>query len=139
MTTVAQAVFPAGFKLIKGDNLSGEDDMYTNVKDVFRIHTYWRSYEGDYTWNDENYRKFMSESVGYPMYRTKDSLLWGTGKLDGFYSYTVVDWSGEIFELYSKENDADFATYSKWLISSIREYRKKGKKFMFARRLHMVS
>lgn len=134
MTTVGQTIFPKGFKLIKGDNLSGDDDRYSNGKDVFQMHFYWRAYEGNYTWNDAKYKKFMSESVGYPMYQTKDSLLWGTGNVSGFYSYTVVDWSGEIYELYSKENDADFATYSKWLISTIREYRKKGKQFTFGRR-----
>jgi hypothetical protein len=73
------------------------------------------------------------------MYRTTDSLLWGTGKIDGYYSYVVVDWNGEVFELFSKYNDTDFSYYSKWLIISIREYRKRGKMFMFQRRFHLIS
>ncbi|WPV67153.1 hypothetical protein [Chitinophaga sp. LS1] len=137
--TLGQASFPKGFKLIEGDNMTGEDDRYSNGKDVFQMHFYWRSYDGDFTWNDDKYRQYIAEGIGYPVYQTKDSLLWGTGKVNGYYSYVVVDWNGEIFELFSKENDADFANYSKWLISSIREYRKKGKKFMFARRFRLIS
>ncbi|PUZ20882.1 hypothetical protein GA0116948_1182 [Chitinophaga costaii] len=102
------------------------------------MHFYWRGFDGDYTWNDDNYKKFMTDGTGYPMYRTTDSLLWGTGKVDGYYSYTVVDWSGDIFELFSKDNDADFSYYSKWLISSIRAYRKRGKIFMFPRRFRLT-
>jgi hypothetical protein len=134
MTTLGQASFPTGFKLTKGDNPMGEDDRYSNGKDVFQTHLYWRSYD-DYTWNDENYKQYVAEAFGFPLYRTTDSLLWGTGKTDGFYSYVVVNWGGEVFELFSKYNDADFSYYSKWLISSIREYRKKGKSFIFPRRL----
>jgi len=50
-------------------------------------------------------------------------------------SHVVVDWGGEVFEFFSKYNNADFSYYSKWLISSIREYRKKGKWFIFPRRV----
>jgi len=139
MTTLGQASFPKGFKLIKGDNLTGEDDRYSDGKDIFQMHFFFRSYDGDCTWNDEKYKQHIAESIGYPMYRTTDSLLWGTGKIDGYYSYVVVDWHGEVFELFSKYNDADFSYYSKWLISSIREYRKRGKMFMFLRRFHLIS
>lgn len=133
ITTLGQASFPTGFKLIKGDNFSGEDDRYSNGKDIFQMHSFFRSYDGDYTWNDEKYKQHIAEGIGYPIYRTTDSLLWGTGKIDGYYSYVVVDWNGAVLELFSKYNDADFSYYSKWLISSIREYRKKGKIFMFLR------
>jgi len=136
MQAFGQASFPEGFKLIKGDNGTGDDDRYSNGKDVFQMHMYFRSYEGDFTWNDDNYKKHIEGA--YPLYRTADSLLWGTGKIDDYYSYTVVDWHGEVFELYSEQNDADFSKYSKWLITSIREYRKKGKKFMFARRFNLL-
>ncbi|WP_146616153.1 hypothetical protein [Chitinophaga dinghuensis] len=133
-TTYGQISFPKGFKLIKGDNLMGEDDRYSNGKDVFQTHLFWRSYD-NYTWNDDNVKLDISKGYGFPMYRTTDSLLWGTGKTDELYFYVVVDWNGEIFELFSRENDADFAGYSKWLITSMREYRKKGKTFLFPRRI----
>lgn len=139
MTTLGQASFPKGFKLIATDNPMGEDDRYSNGKDVFQMHFYFRSYDGDYTWNDDKYKQHIAEGIGYAMYRTADSLLWGTGKIDGYYSYVVVDWHGEVFELFSKYNDADFSYYSKWLISSIREYRKRGKMFMFAKRFRLFS
>lgn len=130
-TALGQASFPKGFKLIKGEHPIGEDDMYSNGKDAFQMHFFSRAYENDYSWNDDGYKQFMTESFGFPMYRTKDSLLWGTGKINNYYSYVVVDWHGEIFELFSDYNDADFSFYSNWLLSSIREYRKKGKVFMF--------
>lgn len=137
ITTLGQASFPKGFKLIKGDNTTGEDDRYSNGKDVFQMHFFFRAYDSDYNWNDDNYKKFMAEAFGYPMYRTTDSLLWGTGKIGEYYSYVVVDWHGEIFELVSDYSDADFSFYSKWLLSSIRAYRKKGKVFMFPTRCHL--
>lgn len=129
-----QAVFPTGFKLIEGSHPLGEDDRYTNGKDAFQTHLYWRSFD-DYKWNDDQYKKYVADAYGFELYRTKDSLLWGTGVNEGFYTYVVVDWGGEVFELYSKVNDADFSTYSKWLLSSIREYRKQGKWFIFPRRI----
>jgi hypothetical protein len=43
----------------------------------------------------------------------------------------VITWDGENIELYSRFNDAKFAYYSRWLISTIREYRKKGKRASF--------
>ncbi len=113
----------------------GEDDRYSNGKEVFQTHLYWRSYD-HYIWNDEKYKQYVADGMGFPFHQTRDSLLWGTGKTaDGFYSYAVVDWGGEVFELFSKYNDTDFSYYSKWLITSIREYRKKGKRFIFARRI----
>lgn len=138
MASFGQATFPAGFKLIEDDNATGEDDRYSNGKDVFQMHMYFRAYDGDYDWNDDKYKQFIAESIGYPVYRTTDSLLWGTGKVGEYYSYLVVDRNGEVFELFSKYNDADFATYSKWLLSSVRTYRKNGKIFMFKRRYRLL-
>jgi hypothetical protein len=133
MHTFGQASFPKGFTLIAGDHPLGEDDRYSNGKDVFQTHLFFRSYD-DYTWNDDKVKKRISEGYGFPVYRTADSLLWGTGKKGELYTYIVVDWGGEIFELFSRVNDADFSTYSKWLLTSIREYRKQGKWFVFPRR-----
>lgn len=130
MTTLGQVSFPNGFKLIEGDNLMGEDDNYSNGKDVFRTYPLFRSFD-DYTWNDDKFKQYVVDYFGFPFYRTKDSLLWGTGQKGGFYSYVVVDKGGQGFELYSQYNDTDFANYSKWLITSMREYRKKGKLFVF--------
>lgn len=134
MHTFGQASFPKGFKLIKGDHPLGEDDRYSNGKDVFQTRLFFRSYD-NYTWNDDKVKQQISQGYGFPLYRTADSLLWGTGKRDELYFYIVVDWGGEILELFSRENDADFSTYSKWLITSVREYRKKGRLFIFPRRL----
>lgn len=133
MNTFAQATFPPGFKLIAGDNPMGEDDRYSNGKDVFQTHLFFRSYD-NYEWNDDKVKEQISKGYGFPVYRTTDSLLWGTGKSGELYMYIVVDWGGEIFELFSRQNDADFSTYSKWLLTSIRDYRKKGKAFVFPRR-----
>ncbi|WP_143059114.1 hypothetical protein [Chitinophaga arvensicola] len=102
------------------------------------MHFFFRTYDDDFNWNDEKYKQHIADCMGYPMYRTTDSLLWGTGKMNGYYSYVVVDWNGEVFELISEQNDADFSYYSKWLISSIREYRKRGKMFMFLTRFRLI-
>lgn len=130
LTTVGQISFPRGFKLIQGDNISGEFDKYSDGKDVFEAHLLFRPY-GDCTWNDDRFKQYVTDAFGFPFYRTQDSLLWGTGKVNGYYSYVVVNWGGEATELSSRVNDADFAYYSKWLINAIREYRKKGKMFIF--------
>ncbi|MBC9931193.1 hypothetical protein [Chitinophaga qingshengii] len=126
--TSAQISFPKGFKLIEGENWAGEDDRYSNGKYVFQTRFLFRHYE---IWNNDQVRQDLSKGYGFPFYQTQDSLLWGTGKDGGFYSYVVVTWNGEAIELFSKDNDADFANYSKWLITTIREYRKKGKVFSF--------
>ncbi|WP_429044195.1 hypothetical protein [Chitinophaga sp. W3I9] len=55
------------------------------------MHFFFRAYDSDYNWNDDNYKKFMAEAFGYPMYRTTDSLLWSAGKIGEYYSYVVVD------------------------------------------------
>jgi hypothetical protein len=64
MTTLGQASFPKGFKLIEGDNSTGEDDRYSNGKDIFQMHFYFRSYDGDFTWNDNKYKQHIAEGIG---------------------------------------------------------------------------
>lgn len=129
MTTLGKISFPKGFEVTEGDNLMGEDDSYSNGKDVFRTYPLFRPV--DYTWNNDEFKQYVTDYFGFPFYRTKDSLLWGTGQRGKFYSYVVVDIGGQGFELCSRYNDADFANYSKWLISTMREYRKKKKLFLF--------
>lgn len=133
-TTIGQITFPAGFRLLKGSTALGEDDLYTNGRYFLQSHLLFRSYD-EYSWNDEKFKLYVSGTFGYPFYRTKDSLLWGTGKIAKSYSYIVVDWGGEAFELFSEYSDAGFSYYSTWLLSSIRDYRRSGKRFVFPRRI----
>jgi hypothetical protein len=125
----AQLSFPKGFHLVAGENLSGQDDVYTNGRYSFRTHQLFRDY--DYIGNDKGVKKVVSDFFKFPFYLTKDGLCWGTGKSEGTYSYVVVTWDGEIIELFSPYNDKDFVTYSKWLLSTIRTCRKEGKLIMF--------
>lgn len=132
----AQIVFPKGFKQIKGERGSGLDDVYTNGKYSFQLHResfFYDMMDGSdgYKCNDERFRKYVSGQFGFPFLTTKDSLLVGTGKLNDHYSYIVAGWGGDAVELMSYNNDAGFSRYSIWLLTSIREYRKKGKAFMF--------
>ncbi|TWV89426.1 hypothetical protein [Chitinophaga pinensis] len=64
MTTFGQASFPQGFKLIKGDNGAGDDDRYSNGKDIFQTHLYFRSYD-DYTWNDDKFKQYVAEALAF--------------------------------------------------------------------------
>ncbi|UYQ94996.1 hypothetical protein MKQ68_07800 [Chitinophaga horti] len=132
--TFGQISFPKGFKLIAGDNLTGEDDRYSNGKYVFATYPLFRPFEDD-IWKDDQFKKHVADYFGFPFYQTRDSLLWGTGKKGDVYSYVIVDKGGQGFELYSRYNDADFAHHSKWLLNTMREYRKKGKLFIFPMRV----
>jgi hypothetical protein len=112
--------FPKDFKRIKGENL-------TSIDDVYRVSVAYQ----DYKTNNEKFKKYVSEDFGFPFYQTKDSLLWGTGKVGHVYSYIVVDWGGQAFELFSNFNDNGFSHYSRWLLSTIRKHHKNGKLIMF--------
>jgi hypothetical protein len=126
----AQLSFPKGFELIKGENLTGEDDVYSNGKYSFLVHEVFRAYDS-YKDNDERFAKFVGNSFGFRFYLTKDGLCRGTGKVKGIYSYVVVTWDGVAIELSSVYKDTDFSNYSKWLLSTVRKYRKEGKPIMF--------
>jgi len=130
----SQLKFPKEFKLIKGDNGAGDDDIYTDGQYAFDTHQLFRDY--DYHGNDDSVKSYMTDFFGFPFKITKDSLCWGTGKKDGFYSYVVVTWQAEVFELYSVHNDSKFSYYSNWLLSTIREYKKEGKDPYFPRTFH---
>ena len=132
----AQIVFPKGFRRIAGERGSGLDDVYTNGRYSFQFYResfFYDMAEGSdgYKWNDERFRGYVSGGFGFPFVTTKDSLLVGTGKIDDHYSYIVVGWGGEAYELTSDNNDAGFSTYSIWLITTMREYRRTGKLFMW--------
>ncbi len=128
---LAQISFPKGFKQIKGELGSGLDDVYSNGRYAFSTRREFLAYD-EYKTNDAKFKMYVSNAYGFPFFQTKDSLLWGTGKSDdGIFYYVVVDWGGEAYILHSYFNDSGFSYYSKWLIMSIREYRKKGKLFVF--------
>ena len=131
--TSAQLFFPKGFQLVQGENLSGEDDIYTNGRYSFQTHQLFRAYD-NYIGNDENFRKYVSEALGVHFYQTKDGLLWGTGRVKSVYSYIIVTWNGEAIELFSAHNDKEFSQYSKWLLNTLRSYHQKGKTVMFPMR-----
>jgi hypothetical protein len=126
----AQLSFPKGFKRVKGENLTGVDDVYSNGRYSFQTHRVSVAYD-QYTGNDEAFSRYVSTDFGFPFHRTKDGLLWGTGKSGGFYSYIVVDWSGDAFELFSKYDDEGFSFYSRWLLSTIRGMHREGKMIIF--------
>ncbi len=73
----------------------------------------------------------MADFFGIPFDLTKDSLCRGTGKIGEFYCYIIVAWNAEVIELDSKQNDSMFSYYSKWLLSTSREYRKEGRSIIF--------
>jgi hypothetical protein len=125
----AQLSFPKGFRLVDGGNLSGQDDVYTNGRYSFQTHQLFREY--DYKGNDEGVKKVVRDFFKFPFYLTKDSLCWGTGKMEGLYSYVVVTWDREIIELSSPYNDKGFSDYSKWLLTTVRNYRRERKLIMF--------
>lgn len=132
-TSFSQLSFPKGFHLVPGENLSGDDDVYTNGKYSFDTHKIFRDY--DYKGNDEGVRKYVTDFFGFPFHLTKDSLCWGTGKSNNLYCYIVVTKSAEVIELYSATNDAGFSYYSKWLLDTIRKYEKEGKVAIFPMRM----
>ena len=132
--TLGQISFPKGFEIIADDNRTGDYDKYTNGKHVFVTYPFFRPFDGD-LWKDDEFKNSVIRYFGFPFYQTRDSILWGTGQRGKFYSYVIVDRGGQGFELYSQYNDADFANYSKWLINTMREYRKEGKSFRFPMRL----
>lgn len=104
----AQVPFPKGFRLVKGEALSGKDDIYTNGRYTFQVsRTRWLD-------NDDDLRKNGA------FLRTKDSLYWHTGKIEDLYFYEV--YNGELITLWSAYNDQAFAGYSKWLLSTMRRY-----------------
>ena len=108
INTLAQIPFPKGFRLVKGEALSGKDDVRTNGRYTFQVsRTGWLE-------NDED----LVKTQGF--HRTKDSLYWSTDKKDGVYFYKV--YNGELVEIYSQYNDKEFAYYSKWLLSTMRKY-----------------
>ncbi|MFI5155927.1 MAG: hypothetical protein ACHQEM_07060 [Chitinophagales bacterium] len=127
--TYSQLKFPKGFQLVDGENLSGQDDIYTNGKYSFQSHQFFRDY--DFWGNNDSVKAYMTGILGFPFHLTKDSLYWGTGKIQGFYSYVVVSWDADVFELFSKYDDSGFSYYSGWLISTMRKYKKQGKLIMF--------
>ena len=95
-SSFAQLSFPKGFKRIKGENLTGIEDIYSNGRYSFQARNLAPNNESE--WNDKKFQKFLSEDFGFPFYQTKDSLLWGTGKVGDYYSYIVVDWGGQAYD-----------------------------------------
>jgi len=120
----SQIRFPKNFKLIKGDNGIGSDDVYTDSKYSFDTYNFFNEgIDFEFKNNDDSTKKYLRGICGFTFHITKDSLYWGTGIYQpGFYSYIIVV-DGEVLELYSKYNDAGFSYYSKWLLSAIRKDR----------------
>lgn len=104
----AQIAFPKGFRLVKGEALSGEEDSYTDGRYTFQVfRTGWLEADSD-----------LKKTYGY--HQTKDSLYWSTGKSEGRYFYKV--YNGELVQVCSRYNDSGFSAYSKWLLSTMRKY-----------------
>jgi hypothetical protein len=126
----AQITFPKGFKQIKGERGSGLDDVYFNGRYAFSTSNEFNAYDHFDPTND-SVRNYLRSEYGVSFHLTRDSLLWGTGKFEGAFKYIIVDQGGQEFILQSYYNDEGFSSYSIWLITSLREYRKDGKAFMF--------
>ena len=84
----SQIKFPKEFKLIKGERGSGADDEYTNGKYTFDTNRMFVSYEGSK--EADGVKNYLINSYHFPFRITKDGILWGTGKSEGFYFYVVV-------------------------------------------------
>jgi hypothetical protein len=125
----SQIKFPSDFKLIKGERGSGADDSYTNGKVTFETDNPF--VEHDFVKNVDSNKNFLSVSYRLPFKITKDGLYQATGLVDGIYKYIIVVPPGIPIILSSKDKNAEFFNYSTWLISTIREYKKKGKNCSF--------
>jgi len=125
----SQIQFPHDFKLVKGERGSGADDYYTNGKVSFETDNPFIDH--DFVKNADSNKNFLSVSYGLPFKITRDGLYRATGLVDGSYKYIIVMAPGEPIILSSKYNDAEFSNYSSWLISTIRNYKKKGKNCSF--------
>src|SRR5689334_7141557 len=125
---LSQLKFPKDFKLVKGENGAGMDDYYTNGRYGFSTTNLFADHE--FKINDDSVKAFISSAFGFPFKTTKDGFYWGTGFQNGIYEYVIVAPPyGEDYELYSKYNDQGFSRYSIWLLSTIREYKRKGKNY----------
>jgi hypothetical protein len=125
----SQIQFPHDFKRVKGERGSGANDYYTNGKVFFETDSPFVDH--DFVENADSNINFLSVSYGLPFKITKDGLYRATGKINGFYKFIVVTRPEDPIILSSKYNDAEFSKYSSWLISTIREYKKKGKDAYF--------
>jgi hypothetical protein len=125
----SQIRFPKEFKLVKDETGPVGYDEYTNGRYSFDRHRLF--VEVEYKPFNDSVKNFLSNYFGFPFHITKDGLYWGTGKANGLYSYVVITWESENIELYSQHNDSGFSYYSKWLLATIRDYRKKGKSSYF--------
>ena len=115
LTAQGQIPFPKGFRLVKGESLSGKDNECTNGRYTFQAFRVG--------WLDDDTDLVKT----YGFHQTKDSLFWSTGKSDGVYFYEV--YNGELIKLSSPYNDKGFAHYSKWLLSIMRKYHHSGMLF----------
>jgi hypothetical protein len=124
MTSISQITrafkAPAGFKYVKGDSPSGRLDYYTKGHYTILGDVPFQSYDGEI--NKKDLIKYLSDSYGFPFKLTSDSIYWGTGinAHDKSFRYTVVA-NGVALILCSTYDDADFATYSKWLLLYVRD------------------
>lgn len=131
----SQIKFPKDFNLVKGENGSGLDDYFTNGKYSFNTRNLFADH--DFKSYSDSVREFISLAYNFPFKITKDGFYWGTGLQDGFYLYVIVTPPyGVVFELSSKNNDKGFSQYSKWLLSTLREYRRKGNDYSFPVAIH---
>lgn len=113
LVATGQVAFPKGFRLVKGQSLSGKDDEYTDGKYTFQVfRTGWLDADTD-----------LRKTDGFQ--QTKDTLFWRTGKDDGVYFYEV--YNGELVRLSAPINDKGFSYYSKWLLSAMRKNHHSGK------------
>jgi hypothetical protein len=76
ISTIAfsQIRFPKNFKLIRGENGTGIDDIYTDGKYSFDTHNVFMDF--DFNKNNDSSIKYISGFFEFPFQLTKDSLFW---------------------------------------------------------------
>lgn len=119
MTTYSQIKLPSNFKLIQKEIHVG--NIYSDG--IYTISIYPFAHDGFEL--DDLIQNTDKMSVKKPIHTKDDIYIW-TGEEDGIFYYRILlPQSLYQLSLSSKVNDEKFSYYSKWLLSQVRDKRKK--------------
>src|ERR1700733_6866685 len=110
---------PAGFKLINADGINRQIDHYVKGGYTFMIDEWTGPPPNDPNKYDTGVAKFLSEN-----YRTslgndvhfENGVYYGIAHYSGNYVFIVLD-NGEVYKFSSKNKDAGFEKYTRWLLA----------------------
>lgn len=117
---------PIGFKLVKADGVNRHVNHYVKENITFMSDGWTGPLPADVKKFDagvaqflsENYRTSLSKDVHF-----SNGVYFGTAHYNENYIFTVLD--GEIvYKISSKQKDASFEKYSKWLLSEAYKHHK---------------